>query len=174
MIKKILVSKMEGKSQMWKKIHEPLKGKPNTRTWWLSCSTRLDWFLHSSDERRRLQTEVPSAGADDLLSSGFIAGNSSTSWKRTITNTRRFIYFPRPGFNIFNHVKVVCQCNVITSRVTSNFPHAVQVKQINRVVVCYEGCKRSSCDCSLSLDTEPPNRLLLGLAGATPQPAAVV
>lgn len=47
--------------------------------------------LHRSDERRRLQTEVPSGGADVLLSSGFIAGNSSTSWERTFTKERRFI-----------------------------------------------------------------------------------
>lgn len=48
-------------------------------------------LLHRSEGRRRLQTEVPSGGADVLLSSGFIAGNSSTSWERTFTKERRFI-----------------------------------------------------------------------------------
>lgn len=37
-------------------------------------------------QRSRHQTEVPSEGADVLLSSGFMAGNSNTSCERTNKN----------------------------------------------------------------------------------------
>lgn len=110
--------------------------------------TRKAWFLHRSDERRRLQTEVPSAGADVLLSSGFIAGNSSTSCGGT--DARRFI-FPSPCSSSSSG-------KVITSRLTSNFPHFLQVRQINWVVMCYKGCRGPVVTLlPLPLHVAPPN-----------------
>lgn len=124
-------------------------------------------------ERRRLQTDVPSAGADVLLSSGFIAGNSSTSCVRTITNARRFIC---PHLVLAS--LIMLQCKVIkvnTSGVTSNFPHFLQVKQINWVVLlCYKSCQGPI----VTLLPLPPHvineQLLTGLAGVVPEPVAVV
>lgn len=102
-----------------------------------SLLSRKDWFLHRSNDRRRPQTEVPSAGSDVLLSSGFIAGNSSTSCGRTITNGRSFIF---PHLVSASLISMFCHHKVLTSRLTNNFPHFLHVKQIHRVVMCHKGC----------------------------------
>lgn len=59
---------------------------PQRLHWWPTWEEDALHILHRCDSRKdqrsRHQTEVPSEGDDVLLSSGFMAGNSNTSWKR--------------------------------------------------------------------------------------------
>lgn len=64
------------------------------------------------------------------------------------------LFSSSPCSSISNHVRMVYQHIGRTSRVTSNFPNFLQVKQINWVLMmCYTGCGGPSCDSAPSSST---------------------